>query len=193
MANRPLPICAPVRVALREEDARQPGRSWPADAMDSTDSVKLTERRADDIAHLYSLGSAHAGGNWRWASPVRPLPVMRSGQSTQEQAPTDERAQVTVVAPVMSVEARVQVPETIKRSMAEIAAASGRSESDLWAEAARAWLDSRAFDDEPLPPAPAAALALPRPTRSWEMIDDLLAELRQPVAAETGSKTERAA
>jgi hypothetical protein len=64
--------------------------------------------------------------------------------------------------------------------MAQIARASGRSERDLWTEAAGAWLSSHSFDDDPVPPAPSAALAIPVANRSWDMIDDVLSALRRP-------------
>jgi hypothetical protein len=70
------------------------------------------------------------------------------------------------------------VPVSIRLLMAEAALSSGRDEGDLWAEAAGDWLRQHAFDDDPLPPAPAAALAAPRRKSSWEAIDDLLTTLR---------------
>ena len=78
------------------------------------------------------------------------------------------------------VDSIAHVPAEIRQIMAEIARASGRSEGDLWTEAADAWLSSHSYDDDPLPPAPSAALAVPAVNRSWDMIDDLLSALRMP-------------
>ena len=70
------------------------------------------------------------------------------------------------------------VPVSIRLLMAEAALSSGRDEGDLWAEAAGEWLRRHAFDDDPVPPAPAGVLAAPRRQNSWEAIDDLLSRLR---------------
>jgi hypothetical protein len=86
----------------------------------------------------------------------------------------------------------VLVPVRTKLRMAQVARANGRSEDDLWAEAANNWLCSHAFDDEPLPPAPAAALAVPNNQRSWDTIDELLTVLRGPTMPDQG-ETRRAA
>jgi hypothetical protein len=120
-----------------------------------------------DLPHLYSLGSAYADPGCRgfWHEPAsRQLPV-----SLPVASPTP--------APVDSI---VHVPADIRQIMAQVARASGRSEKDLWTEAADAWLSTHSYDDDPLPPAPSAALALPAVNRSWDMIDDLLSELRMP-------------
>ncbi|MGO8949607.1 MAG: hypothetical protein ACLQUY_18545 [Ktedonobacterales bacterium] len=85
----------------------------------------------------------------------------------------------------------VHVPASIRQVMAEVALASGRSESDLWSEAADAWLSAHIYDDKPLPPAPAAAL--PLPNRCWDMIDDLLASLRRSSPNDFGERSKRAA
>ena len=87
-------------------------------------------------------------------------------------------------------ESIVSVPASIRQVMAEIALASGRSESDLWTEAARAWLCAHRSGDEPLPPAPAAALPIPR---CWDMVDDLLATLRRPPNIDHRERSKRAA
>jgi hypothetical protein len=120
-----------------------------------------------ELPHLYSLGSAYADPGYRgfWHEPAgRHLPA-----SLPEASPTP--------APVDSI---VYVPAEIRQIMAQFAQASGRSERDLWAEAADAWLSSHSHDDDPLPPAPSAALAIPAVNRSWDMIDDLLSALRMP-------------
>jgi hypothetical protein len=122
-----------------------------------------------DLPHLYSLGSAYVSPSCQgfWHEPAaRQVPV-----SLPKVGPTS--------APVDSI---VHVPAEIGQVMAEIARASGRSEGDLWTEAADAWLSSHSFDDDPLPPAPSAALPIPAANRSWDMIDDLLSALRRPVS-----------
>jgi hypothetical protein len=136
-----------------------------------------------DLAHLYSLGSAYADPAYRgfWHEPAsRQLPV-----SLPEASP--------IPAPVDSI---VHVPAEMRQIMAQIARASGRSERDLWTEAADAWLSSHSYDDDPLPPAPSAALAIPAVNRSWDMIDDLLSALRMPPSipgTNVGDRGERAA
>ena len=87
----------------------------------------------------------------------------------------------------------IHVPATLRQVMAEMALASGRSESDLWTEAADAWLTAHCYDDEPLPPAPAAALPIPSKIRCWDTIDDLLAALRRPQRTDRGEHLQRAA
>jgi hypothetical protein len=120
-----------------------------------------------DVPHLYSLGSAHADPGYRgfWHEPAsRQLPVCRPQVSSTPAA----------------VDSVVHVPAEIRQIMAQFARVSGRSEKDLWTEAADAWLSSHSFDDDPLPPAPSAALAIPAVNRSWDTIDDLLSALRMP-------------
>src|SRR5215813_8197925 len=69
--------------------------------------------------------------------------------------------------------------QALLRLMRAAAWSTGRSEAELWVEAAREWLARRALDDEPQPPTPAAAaLAVPRPSSAWAAIDTLLADLR---------------
>ena len=95
----------------------------------------------------------------------------------------------------------LRAPRETLRQMKWVAAELGRSESEVWAEAAHEWLARREgaiylLDDEPCvrlsgsraveddrddepPPAAPAALPLPlRPHRSWTAIDALLADLR---------------
>ena len=73
----------------------------------------------------------------------------------------------------------VRIPEGVLRTMRKAAWSAGRTESEIWAEAAREWLMRRARDDEPQPPTPAAAaLPVPRMAHAWHAIDALLAELR---------------
>lgn len=115
------------------------------------------------------LGTARAGDRWRWA-PVR---VELRPQSTTA---TGERSQPRRVATSASA---VRIPESVLRTMREAAWSEGRTESEIWAEAARQWLMRRVRDDEPQPPTPAAAaLPVPRIAHAWHAIDALLGELR---------------
>ena len=107
------------------------------------------------------LGSAAIAGRWQWAGTMRPQP--------------------SPPAPRM---AAVRMPPALLEEMAAAARVSGRSLSDVWAEAAREWLSQHAREDEPQPPTPAAAaLAVPRPPRSWVGIDAILSDLRHAPAS----------
>lgn len=130
----------------------------------ATRPVAATGQGGDSAARS-GLGAARAGVTWRWASPASPV-VQASGVRR---------------APAMAPGATpIAVPERLLRAMRAAACASGRSESEVWAEAAREWLRQRQQDDGPLPPPAAAALAIPRRARSWSAIDVVLADLRQP-------------
>lgn len=148
-----------------------------------TASVKQLEN-GNQLRHLHrlsSLGSAWAGTSWQWvgrsAAEGQPEEVTPSTDSTEDSTQSMESVEQSVT---------VAVPARIKLKMAQVATASGRSEDDLWAEAANNWLCSHAFDDEPLPPAPAAALAVPSHRRSWDTIDELLTALRRPTTPDHG-------
>jgi hypothetical protein len=72
--------------------------------------------------------------------------------------------------------------------MALAARMAGKSEDEVWAEAARAWLQRRECDDDFPPTPPAAAQPCPRRERTaWVAIDALLVDLRaqpsEPAAA----------
>lgn len=77
----------------------------------------------------------------------------------------------------------VRIPSAVLRAMAAAAAQTGRHESELWAEAAREWLDRLAPGDDPPPAtaalAPTSALRASR-DRGWGAIDILLSDLRAP-------------
>lgn len=120
-----------------------------------------------------ALAGEHANAACALSS-ARPLPCM----AAPEPPPTSS------MEPTMTDAAReVRMPTEILRAMAAAAAATGRPESALWAEAARLWLALHAQDDHPQPPAPAAAL-VPVPAvraardRCWGAIDILLSDLR---------------
>jgi hypothetical protein len=131
-----------------------------------------------DLPHLYSLGSAYVGRGCRgfWHEPAR----RQLSASLPKTSPTSAL-----------VDSIIHVPAEIQQIMAEFARASGRSEGDLWTEAADAWLSSHSYDDDPLPPAPSAALAVPAANRSWDMIDDLLSALRMPPSIPATSAEDR--
>jgi hypothetical protein len=84
--------------------------------------------------------------------------------------------------------AHVRIPADLVRRMSLEARLSRKSESEVWAEAARAWLQRRERDDDFPPPPPAAAQPCPRRERTaWVAIDALLVDLRarscEPAAA----------
>ena len=119
------------------------------------------------------LGRAWAGVQWHWAQP------RAEEQSVPEPAPRQEAGWRPEALALPAGTSAVLIPEALLRLMRAAARDLGRTESALWAEAAREWLARRALDDEPQPPTPAAAaLAVPRPITAWMAIDTLLAELR---------------
>jgi hypothetical protein len=112
-----------------------------------------------------SLGSASAGA-WRWA-------MNSGGADCAWRASATERTAHQVL----------RVPREVLHMMSAAAWAAGRSEEEIWIEAAREWLRRRAHEDDPPPTAPAAAWpASPRVERTWAAIDALVAELRPTVA-----------
>ncbi len=119
------------------------------------------------------LGSARAASQWAWsAEPVRPT----------------RPAPLTPAAAARAAVARggacLRAPVEVLSQMSAAARAAGRSESEVWVEAAREWLRRR--EGEPgAPPAAAQPVAMPprRVTRAWDDIDALLIALRAPAAA----------
>jgi hypothetical protein len=110
------------------------------------------------------LGSARASTVWAWVQPAPPAPVERAPSAPGRTA--------------------LPMPPELLRAMAAAAAAAGRSQSSVWAEAARAWLRRHTPDDDP-PPPPGAAAAPPAAVRAarertWTAIDILLNDLRYP-------------
>lgn len=109
------------------------------------------------------LGAAHAGTVWRWApSGARASEVHRATAIGAGAIP-------------------ISIPVRLVGAMRAAAHASGRSESEVWAEAAHEWLRQRQHDDGddgPLPPPAAAALAVPHRVRSWSAVDAVLTDLR---------------
>jgi hypothetical protein len=120
-----------------------------------------------------SLGAATADARWRWASP-------HAGCMTADAAGRDDDEYDEYVDRE-SVAARLHVTRELRAEMAGMAQALGRSEDDIWAEAAREWLLRRLRNDGPPPTTPAAAsLPNPRTRRLWSEIDIMLAALREP-------------
>lgn len=117
------------------------------------------------------LGSAQAGGRWAWAdAPARP----QTAATTTVDVRAAEREGACLRAPV----------DLLSR-MSEAARALGRSESEIWVEAARDWLNRHelALATAPAAPAPAPAPEVSRRmTRVWDDIDVLLSDLRAPLA-----------
>lgn len=137
---------------------------------------RTAERATAGARRGLSLGSARAEGTWSW---VAPAPAPRQA--------TDGRV-AAGPAPAPAGATMVRIPDVLIHLMAREARDGGRSESEVWAEAAREWLRRRGAGHEPQPPdPPAAALPMPRASRSWEAIDALLCELRvAPAPAASG-------
>lgn len=109
---------------------------------------------APSVVPAAGLGTSSAVSMWAWAAPA-------SGPASA----TPHRL--------------LHVPRELLQRMSETAWSAGRSEEDIWIEAAREWLSRRARGDDPPPTAPAAALPpRPRAEHSWHAIDSLLAQLR---------------
>lgn len=115
-----------------------------------------------------SLGAATADARWRWASP---------NAGSMSPAPAAARRDEVIASRA----AEVRIARNVRAEMAEMAYALGRSEDDIWTEAAREWLMRRLRNHEPPPTTPAAApVPGERPRRLWGEIDAMLAELRHP-------------
>jgi hypothetical protein len=81
----------------------------------------------------------------------------------------------------------VRMAPALLAAMSEAAATGGRSQSEVWAEAAREWLLRHRPEDDPQPPPPAASALRPAAQRAaaerercWAAIDILLSDLRAP-------------
>ena len=149
---------------------------------------------------LLPEASAEASGAWPVSLPVRPVSVSSAaaapGMSSASAGPTWRWTSATyepVVAESILVStpvepAHVRIPADLVRRMSLEARLSSKSESEVWAEAARAWLQRRERDDDFPPTPPAAAQLCPRRERTaWVAIDALLVDLRarscEPAAA----------
>lgn len=129
-------------------------------------SSSPTARWAAPSAPL-ALGSAQAAARWSWADP---------GSASRGKNAVVAREHARLAA---EEQRRVRVARDLLRLMADAAYARGCSEDDIWNEAAREWLLRHVGNDEPPPTTPAAApIPRPRPARSWDNIDAVLAQLR---------------
>ncbi len=124
-----------------------------------------------------ALASASAAPTWRWTSTLQAAPVVAMEASPA--IPASDLGPERVA---------VRMPADLVRRMALAARMAGKSECEVWAEAARAWLQRRECDDDFPPTPPAAAQPCPRRERTaWVAIDALLVDLRaqpsEPAAA----------
>ena len=157
--------------------------------------------RASATASAPAVSSGHdevVAMQRRWSHEARLAVSERRAEPQYEPQQNFQKPQDTVVgigsatvahAVDVSDATRLSVPREALRRMAQAAQATNRSESEIWAEAAREWLARRVrsvedgTDNEPPPAAPAAASLPLRPrVRSWKAIDALLVELRAPQA-----------
>lgn len=154
--------------------------SWFTPILLIHDDRNATAQRAADVSGVgYSastraasttrLGSACASGQWAWAdAPARPAA---------------QTAAVSSVARAPHAGASLRAPVELLSQMAEAARMLGRSESDIWVEAAREWLRRREIVPVAPPAAPAHCAEPRRIARVWDDIDALLTELRAPVGS----------
>lgn len=124
-----------------------------------------------------ALASASAAPTWRWTSTLQTAPVVAMEASPA--IPASDLGPERVP---------VRMPADLVRRMALAARMTGKSECEVWAEAARTWLQRRECDDDFPPTPPAAAQPCPRRERTaWVAIDALLVDLRaqpsEPAAA----------
>src|SRR5215831_14763774 len=110
---------------------------WPVSPLRPISPLSNTAARG--------MASASAGPIWQWASATR-VPV----------------APEPILPPVPIEPAHVRIPADLVRRMSLAAHLAGKSESEVWAEAARAWLQRRERDDDLPPTPPAAAQPCPR-------------------------------
>jgi hypothetical protein len=144
------------------------------------------------------LGAAVAGTMWAWVEPAAaPLsiapdagdPTATPGYAAPPLFPRylSRPATPPGVAPNASAErTELRMPRDVLRAMAVAAAVTGRTQTEVWAAAAREWLSRHMGEDEPPPdPAgPARAAAVPHTAREqcWRAIDILLGDLRAHTA-----------
>lgn len=167
---RHLPAHGSARAAHAPRMARTPRALNSRCAAVGREPLRLPRRAAGASAPRagtspITLGAASAGPIHAWALPVPapaalPLPVAAPAAALPQGASV------------------VRVPLELIQAMRRTAVSEGRDEAAVWAEAAREWLASRARDDEPQPPTPAAAaLPCPRAASTWAAIDAVLADL----------------
>ena len=153
-------------------------RSSGACAPRAADSYSAESIAASMTHASAGLGSARASVQWAWAVEPALMPPTTQEIPAAASAHTASAAQGTCL----------RAPVEVLREMSAAARGLGRSESEVWVEAAREWLRRR--EGEPgAPPAAAApvvasSVAAPRRiSRLWDDIDALLIELRAPAIA----------
>lgn len=151
-------------IPMIPETSAETARFWPVAAPAQPLSLPSGEPSR-------AMASASAGPAWRWISA----------------SPAATRAEIAPLSPPVK-PGHVRIPVDLIRRMSLEARLSGKSESEVWAEAARAWLSRRERDDDLPPTPPAAAQPCPRRERTaWVAIDALLIDLRarscEPTAA----------
>lgn len=131
-----------------------------------TDTHAFTGAALAASPAVAGLGSARAGNEWAWSNaPARPAASPAPAYVTHEGS-------------------CVRAPVDVLRRMSAAAQAQGRSESDVWVEAAREWLRRREVAPAPPPPAASApSVVSRRVSRVWDDIDAVLMALRAPIAA----------
>lgn len=160
---------------------------WLAHSIAREASRAPRPAQAGQLAHAWSpeagaharLGAATAAPIWGWARPSR------SGARQVETVAAEVTRRGATTAPE-----RTELPmaPTLLRAMTEAARATGRSESEVWAEAAREWLRWHTHGDDPQPPEPGASAPHPAAVRDerercWQAIDVLVNDLRAPQPA----------
>jgi hypothetical protein len=110
-------------------------------------------------------------------TPLAPLAPLAPAASAVSAVPTP------YAAPAAGERREVRMAPALLAAMTAAAAATGRHESEIWAEAAREWLARHTPDDDP-PPPPGAIQRAPvvraARDRCWGAIDVLLGDLRHP-------------
>lgn len=153
--------------------------AWPSRAAERDDTDTLAgaaaARARREAGRDARLGSAWASDQWAWsAEPAQTPPATSARPVAHHDAPQG---------------ASLRAPVEVLRQMSDAARGLGRSESEVWVEAARDWLRRR--EGEPgAPPVAAAPEVAARPAatprriaRLWDDIDALLIELRAPAGA----------
>lgn len=132
------------------------------------------------VEDRFGTGAPDAWSSWPVASG---LGSAIAGPWSWDDAASARAEGVTRLPPRQPAGVRLNAPAGTLRRMAEAARALGRSESDVWVEAAREWLlrHHPEAPDEGHAPYSAQAQAthvITRRMREWRAIDDLLDTLR---------------
>jgi hypothetical protein len=154
--------------------------------------------RAGRAEPAAGLGAATAGSLWAWAdaktSPphwhgMHAVSASHAGYLFEVPRATPRLASVQPPSALSAASGPrpviLPMAPSVLRAMSQAAAATGRAEGEIWAEAAREWL-ARHAENDPEPPTPGAtapARKAERDTRlcSWAAIDVLMRDLRAPL------------